>query len=100
MAMAAIGPVPKILRGVPAEDRDVSQSGRLLVCGAALQHEAAVAVTAINIALFVDFHPHAGMAQRGGLVGAVGADVGSPVAGDARGIGVDGFGRVAHELRH
>ena len=61
------------------------------VGGAADQHEAAVAIAAIDIAGFVDLQEHARMAQSGAA-----RDVGRAVAGDA-GVGdADGFGRCDH----
>ena len=59
------------------------------VGGAADQHEAAVAIAAIDIAMLVDFQEHARMAERGG-------NVTRTVAGDA-GLGDSkDFGRLDH----
>jgi len=61
------------------------------VGGAADQHEAAVAIAAIDITGFVDLQEHARMAQSGPA-----RNVGRAVAGDA-GVGdADGFGRCDH----
>ena len=48
------------------------KSGSLVRCAggigrAALQDKAVVAISAFGIAGFVDFKPHAGMAERGGF---------------------------------
>ena len=48
---------------------------------AALEHEAAVAIAAVDVALLVDLHPHARMAERGRAVVLAAADVaGEPVS--------------------
>ena len=58
---------------------------------AADQHEAAVAIAAIDIAGFVDLQEHARMAQ-----GCAARNVGRAVAGDAGMGDADGFGRCDH----
>ena len=60
---------------------------------AAAQHEAAVAIAAIDIAVLIDFQPDAWVAKGG-----TGANIGRAVAFDARGIGVDDFRRLDHGL--
>ena len=62
------------------------------VSRAALQHEALVAVAAIDIAMLVDFQPDARMAQRGAT-----PDIGGAIAGNASGGDGDGFGRLDHD---
>ena len=61
------------------------------VSRAALEHKAPVAIAAIDIAVLVDFKPHARMAKRRS-----GSYIGGAVAFDAGGIGVHDFGRVDH----
>lgn len=55
-----------------------------------------VTVAAIDVAFLVDLQPHAGVAEGGWGVIPRGADVSGPVAGNAVGIGEDGFGLRAH----
>ena len=58
---------------------------------AAPQHETAVAIAAIDIAVLVDFEPDARVTERctaGNVVGAIALDA---VTG-----GQDGFGRIGH----
>ncbi len=69
--------------------------GQLALIGAvgraADQHEAAVAIAAIDITVLVDLQEHAGMAERG-----TAGNVGRAVAGDT-GVGdADDFGRCDH----
>src|SRR5690606_2447887 len=63
---------------------------------AARQDEAPVAIAAIDIALLVDLHPHARVAERGRAVVRPPADVAGAVAPDARRIDQGGFGDVVH----
>src|SRR5690606_25693294 len=58
---------------------------------AADQHEAAVAVTAIDIAFFVDFHVDARMTERRST-----GNIGCAVAGDAGSCNANGFGWLDH----
>ena len=58
---------------------------------AAAQHEAAVAIAALDETLLVDLQPHARMAERGAA-----GNAGRTVAADAGGIGEHGFGRLDH----
>jgi hypothetical protein len=58
---------------------------------AASKDEAAIAIAALDKALFVDLEEHARMAQRG-----AGRDVGRPVAHDAAMGDSEGFGLVRH----
>jgi hypothetical protein len=61
---------------------------------AADQDEAAIAIAAIDISLFVDLQEHTRMAER-----RTAGNVGRAVAGDT-GMGhADGFGRRQHEAR-
>ncbi len=58
------------------------------------QHEAPVAIAAIDIAMLVDLEEHTRMAERGAA-----GNIGRSIAGDA-GVGdSDEFGRGQHELR-
>src|SRR3546814_4267286 len=61
---------------------------------AADQHEAAVAVTAIDIAFFVDFHVDARMTERRST-----GNIGCAVAGDAGSCNANGFGWLDHSAR-
>src|SRR3546814_5319009 len=80
---------------------DVGRSARLCtlifamtwlnVGRAADQHEAAVAVTAIDIAFFVDFHVDARMTERRST-----GKIGCAVAGDAGSCNANGFGWLDH----
>src|SRR3546814_19073306 len=58
---------------------------------AADQHEAAVAVPAIDIAFFVDFHVDARMTERRST-----GNIGCAVAGDAGSCNANGFGWLDH----
>ena len=72
--------VKQVARGAHAAD----------IGGAALQHEAAVAIAAIDIAkIGIDVEVDARMAKRGG-------DGAGAVASDAQGCGADGFGGWLH----
>jgi len=60
---------------------------------AAAQHEAAIAITAIDVAVLVDLQPDARMAARGGALAGAPADRPGTVAGDAGGVDQGRFGR-------
>jgi len=64
----------------------------------AVEDEAAVAIAAIDIALLVDLQPHARMTESGGAIIPGGTDIAGPIAGNAAGIGMDGFRGCAHAL--
>ena len=64
-AIVPIARAPSAMAGVGACG-DVVQPALVRAVGrAARQHEAAIAVTAIDIAVLVDLQPHARMTQRG-----------------------------------
>ena len=69
--------------------------GRLIdaVSGATDQHEAAIAIAAIDIAMLVDLKEHARMAERGAA-----RNIGRAVTGDTAMGDAEGFGRGDHEV--
>lgn len=70
--------------------------GVAFVCRATIQDEAAVAVTAFDIALFVDFQPDTRVSKRC-RAEALTTNVACSVAANAGAIGVDRFRRLLHE---
>ena len=62
----------------------------------ARQHEAAIAIPAVDIALLVDLEPYAWMAERGGAKARAPADRAGPVAGDPASVDNGDFGYVDH----
>src|SRR5690606_27136149 len=64
--------------------------------GATFEHEAPVAIAAIDVALLVDLHVDARMAERGRSVVGPTADVAGAVAPDPRSFDHGGFGDVIH----
>jgi hypothetical protein len=63
----------------------------------ALQDEAPVAVTAIDVTFLVDLHVDARMTERSRAVVLAAADVAGAVAPDVTGFDGGDFGGVAHE---
>lgn len=57
------------------------------------EHEAAVAVAAVDVAVLVDLEPDLGVAERGGAIVGTAANVGRAVAPYAAGFDEDGLGR-------
>jgi hypothetical protein len=75
--------------------RDIAKRGLIDAVGrAADQHEAPVAIAAIDIAMLVDLEEHAWMAQRCAAGNVGGAVAGVAAMGDA-----DDFGRGDHAIR-
>src|SRR5687767_11812286 len=66
---------------------------------AALEHEAAIAVAAVDVALLVDLHVDARVAERGRAVVGSAADVAGAVAPYPRSIDQGGFGDLCHRPR-
>ncbi len=63
------------------------------VGGPAFEHEAAIAIAAIDIAMLVDLEPDTRMAERGGAIIGAAANGAGAVAADAARGDLDDFGR-------
>ncbi len=74
----------------------LSRPNVALVSRAAVQDEAAVAVTAFGIALFVDFQPDTRVSKRC-RAEALTTNVACPIAANAGAVGIDRFRRLLHE---
>ena len=85
--------MPRNIRSLYARASRMIGQGRLIdaVSRAADQHEATIAIAAIDIAMLVDLEKHPGMAERG-----TAGDVAGTVTGDTAMADAKGFGRGDH----